>query len=174
MLVLGVEMGSDTLVPVAFAHIITVQIDANALVVTVCADTQRFWANNTRLKPDGRAIGIWKVTQYLTQVALQFNTGRTACVQIQALIEFAQSGQIQGVLLHALMVRIDAVKIGIEGVGNLTLSQLGHGVLGKAQVQTGHQPHAEDEQQYQQAQYQHHRALDGHALGCRQSKSLHP
>ena len=55
---------------------------------------------------------------------------------------------------------IDAIKVGIKGVGNLAFAQRTHRILGELQIQAGDQPAAEQEQPDQQAEQNHDCAFD--------------
>jgi hypothetical protein len=70
---------------------------------------------------------------------------------------FPRVSQIERILFHQLVMGIDSVEVGIEGVGDLLLAQFCHPGLGEVQVQSRHQHDREDENADQQADKQHDR-----------------
>ena len=82
--------------------------------------------------PDFCAVGLRHVCQSGAQTVFQLRFSILGAAAAQQ--HFTGVCKVGGVLLHQLMMGVDAVQVGIEGVGDLLLPQIGHRALGKLQV----------------------------------------
>ena len=97
-------------------------------------------------------MGVGEVAQGPAQAVVQFLT--------QARHQTAGAGQACGALRHQAVMGVDAVQVGVEGVGNLALAQLRHGFFGELKVGACHQPADHQHQPDHQAEQDHDRAFD--------------
>ena len=122
--VLALGRWQDALVPVLVAEIGFAIQGVRGGIAAVAIDADGGEAVAAGIEQDPAAVHISQLPQRGTYTALQLGQVVTPGQVLLAGKKFAQAGEGAGVLLHQVVVGVDALQIGMKGIGDLLLALL--------------------------------------------------